>query len=366
MSHSRKVFFGLVLLASQLSYAFPEMIRHGYVNCTSCHVSPGGGGVLTEYGHELSKELLSTWSRENESKFVWGILKQPAWLNMGGDFRDVFLYQDTQTFRQLDLILMQADIEANLKYQKFDFVGTFGYKETKLPTALRQHMISRRHYLMAHLSDEISFRAGRFQPVYGLGVPDHAVSIKRGLGWDQEMESYNLEGAYVGEKANFYFTGILGRPDATELKREKGFSTQFGIPFMERYKVGGSLFYGQNELEHRTVYGPWAQLGLLSSLVLLSEFDFQSQVQKNSVNQFGWVTFEKLDYEWFQGLHTFVSHQHERPDFKNDLTYFQVFGVGAQWFPRPHFEFVLTYEKRDANVPGRDADWIYLMNHFYF
>ena len=48
-----------VFLFTQNVSAFPEMIRHGYINCNACHVSPAGGGLLTAYGRTISKELLS-------------------------------------------------------------------------------------------------------------------------------------------------------------------------------------------------------------------------------------------------------------------------------------------------------------------
>ncbi|MFM8315618.1 MAG: hypothetical protein ACKOA8_15160, partial [Deltaproteobacteria bacterium] len=63
-----------IFLSSSLALSYPEFIRHGYMNCTSCHVSPTGGGALTEYGRSLSDEVLSRWSRPGESGFLYGLL----------------------------------------------------------------------------------------------------------------------------------------------------------------------------------------------------------------------------------------------------------------------------------------------------
>src|ERR1700722_15897581 len=65
----RALFLLLTVVWLPAAFAFPEMARHGYTQCTACHVSPAGGGVLTEYGRELSSDLLSTWSHGNESAF---------------------------------------------------------------------------------------------------------------------------------------------------------------------------------------------------------------------------------------------------------------------------------------------------------
>src|SRR5436190_6515955 len=98
-----------LLLWGNQALAFPEMIRHGYVNCTTCHVSPSGGGTLTEYGRELSKEVLSTWSKEGEANMAYGLVKPPEWLLFGGDYRSVYVYRDTPLYRDGRYILMQTD-----------------------------------------------------------------------------------------------------------------------------------------------------------------------------------------------------------------------------------------------------------------
>ena len=57
-----------LVVSTNNSWAFPEMVRHNYSNCSSCHVSPSGGGVLTQYGRELSSAILSIWGAENENE----------------------------------------------------------------------------------------------------------------------------------------------------------------------------------------------------------------------------------------------------------------------------------------------------------
>ncbi|RYZ63714.1 MAG: hypothetical protein EOP05_23120, partial [Proteobacteria bacterium] len=63
----------LALLLSAVTFvganaeAYPDLIRHNYVNCTTCHVSPTGGGAMTEYGRAMSHELLSAWGTEREA-----------------------------------------------------------------------------------------------------------------------------------------------------------------------------------------------------------------------------------------------------------------------------------------------------------
>jgi hypothetical protein len=47
----------LVMIAGSLGKinALPTMIRLGYPNCVSCHVSPQGGGLLNGYGRAIDQ-----------------------------------------------------------------------------------------------------------------------------------------------------------------------------------------------------------------------------------------------------------------------------------------------------------------------
>ena len=63
--------FVFSVLTMNFANAFPEMVRHGYTNCTACHVAANGGGILTPYGSTLSEEVLSTWHFEGEGSFLY-------------------------------------------------------------------------------------------------------------------------------------------------------------------------------------------------------------------------------------------------------------------------------------------------------
>ena len=71
------------------------MVRFGYSNCITCHVSPSGGGVLNQYGRELSKEILSTWGAKGEQYFSYGIVKLPQSVNLQAFVRALQYRRDT-------------------------------------------------------------------------------------------------------------------------------------------------------------------------------------------------------------------------------------------------------------------------------
>lgn len=357
--------FFLLMGKSRVAFAFPELVRHNYVNCTACHVSPSGGGVLTQYGRELSNEVLSAWGREGEGRFLWDVAKMPSWLEMGGDVRTLNLRQDASTGSRSRTILMQADLEAAVSYKKLTLVGTAGVLDSAVyPT---ERFISRRHYALFHLNDELSLRAGRFMQAYGINVPDHAIYTKQGLGWDQGTESYNLEGSYLGERFNFYLTGVFSRPDINERIQEKGASTSASVTLADRYKVGASYFYGTSYNANRNVFGPFLILGFTPRFFLLSELDVQRNYARTSLDpEWGLINYQRLDYELIQGLHVFVTQQSSKLNFSKTSSQKDAYGAGIQFFPRPHFEILLNWEKRRTLATSQDYfDWLYLTLHFY-
>lgn len=366
----------IVILSSTHAQAFPENIRHGYINCTACHVSPTGGGITTEYGRELSKEILSTWGKDGEQKFAYGLVHPPSWLNLGGDYRSIYVYKDSVFATQGKSILMQADLEGAATVGRFVLDTTAGYREAPLGTlnpSLGDHLISRRHYVLYHLSDEWSLRAGRFFPAFGVQVPDHVIVTKRGLGWDEGRETYNLEAGWISEKWNIYGTAIFGRPDAPAPKRETGFATTAAYAPWETGKIGLSYYFGDLPNDGTGLYGtrhlvgPFAILGITRRITFLSEFDFQISNQRSPGQTVsGAVNYQKFSYEIKQGLWANLTQEWSRLAFSNEATLANQYGVGIQWFPRPHFELNVAWQKnRIVAVAPTYSDFAWIMLHFY-
>ena len=349
-------------------FGFPELIRHGYSNCVTCHVSPNGGGLITPYGRALSEEVLSTWRKEKESDFLWGLIKPPEWINAGGDFRAVQTRLDTPTIRAGKFVVMQADVEIAATTGDFTFLGTLGKTNDIDPPKFVDHFMSRRHFVIyhPHSKEELYFRAGRFQKAFGVNLPDHLVSTKQGLGWNYGTETYNLEAAWIDSNKDIFLTAVLGRPDNPDLNREKGASLKAGYNLGDTHKLGFSYFYGRNSGSSRHVFGPYALLGLRKDLFFLAEVDFQNNRPNGSNALWGWANYGRLDYEIVQGLHVYLAQDLLKSDFKDGQSVSQSLGGGIQFFPRPHFEFLGTYQKqRNLKVGADYNDYFWLMMHYY-
>ena len=360
------ILVSLSWLQSTPTWAYPEMVRHNYVNCTSCHVSPSGGGVLNLYGRALSRELLSQFGKEQESAFAYGMVKTPEWLDMGGEFRALGLYQDAPQFVKGRVFPMQTDLEAAANYKKVWIAGTVGYQSVPAGQPAIASLVSRRHYVNYRPTDEISLRAGRFMPVYGINTPDHMTFVKRSLGWTPGSETYNLELAWIGERINVYGTGVFGRPDARDLNREMGAALTSSLSVYDSYKIGISYYYGYNSLGRRHIAGPWGILGFTPRFFLLTELDFQQSISNSDLGtQFGAVNYQRLDYEFVQGFHGFLTQELSRLDFSNLDSLNKIYGIGIQYFPRPHLEFNFSWQIQTNTLTSGYTDFGFLMFHFY-
>lgn len=377
MNRSSLPVVALLIFFPSLAHAFPEMIRHNYANCATCHVSPSGGGVLTAYGRQITKELLSTWGTDQETK-VADLFEPPEWLNLGGDFRWVQTYKTTPAFEAGQLIRMQSDFEGAVNVGKFTFAQTMGWEATRSASGVQGgggEFFSRRQYLMYHFDDELSLRFGKFLFNYGINTPDHIQSTKRGLGWDEGSETLNLEAAYVGETWTFFATGIFGRPDSPFLNREKGISLVAARMLTENKKLGLSYFHGWNNFgggssENRDVFGPFTILGFTKQLYLLAEVDAQRQnttpASGPSTNAWGLVDYAKLGYEVHQGIHLYVSQEYTQTDFSQDTSKVEAYTAGVIWYPRPHLEFNLAWQVNRAPALSNEwSDLAWIMIHVY-
>lgn len=356
----KRIFLLLILTCvTARVHAFPEMVRHGYANCASCHVSPAGGGMLNSYGRVLSAELLSTWSRDGEGDFLYGLAPSSDIVSFGADFRALQIHTESDRERRGRFVLMQSDIEAALSHSGFTAVGTVGYREAGArPSAI----LSRRHYLIYQASDSVSIRAGRFATAFGLMNAEHQVVTRAGLGWDQGSETYNAELAYAGEDLDLFVTGQFGSPFDGD-NREQGAAVRLAGHFSSTLRAGLSYFYGDRKGSRRHLLGPFAALGITPRFFILAEIDVEKQISDRKDGARGYL---RVDYEVLQGIHLYAAQEYSRTRWNDPRTTSQSHGLGVQFFPRPHFEFNLFFQKQQVQaLSTRYADFVGLMGHIY-
>ena len=184
---------------------------------------------------------------------------------------------------------------------------------------------------------EVRIRVGRFAHNYGLMIPEHTSLIRKGLGFDQKTETYNLEASWMNEEWAFFLTGILGRPDQPTLQREKGMSFVASRALSERAKVSLNYYGGKNDLTARDIFGVNAIYGFSPEFSLMSEFDFPHSNPVNSGNTgyWGFTTYHKLGYEVYKGVQPAFYYEYSRPNLSLSNNDTSNTGLGAQFFKTP-------------------------------
>ncbi len=360
------------------AFTFPELAAHGYPNCIACHISPSGGGTMSEYGRSLSKDLLSTWSYENEELFGHGLFaKSPEWLQIGGDFRFVQSYTNDDIKTLTKNFWMQNQIEVGARFGRIYLDSSLAIQRGPSSASHLLELISPRHFIGYFFTDEFSLRFGKFLPAYGLNIPNHLATTRAPLGFNEGMEHLNLEASYLGEKFDVFLTGLLGKGDlegaAIEFLPdpsldEHGAALSTSAWLYERFKLGVSLLYGNADAYHRILAGFFGVMKISTNLYLLTEWDWQSKVDRlSNIEARGFVAYNELGFEAYKGINLYFVQEEAYLDLNALSTRVDSFGLGFKFYPRPHLEIQAEYRKeRDMRKFSNYYDTGFLIGHYYF
>lgn len=369
-----------ILIASSNSQAFPELTRHGYASCIACHVSPNGGGVLTPYGRNLSRDMLSTWGTPREAEILHGALPERYMKDLadskyqfGGDLRSIQTHRENKILRAGRFFLMQAEVEAAYDAGPAALVMSVGKIEDPLGNGAFS-FVSSRFYGLARFAENGNFRAGRFSTAYGLNLADHTVSIRRPLGIGPDVERDNAELSWLGEKDQVFISYMQTVGSTPDAFRERAAVFRYDRVINERSRAGASFWQGVGGTEDvasgtkftRFMIALHGIANLSDQWFVAGEIDRQERIDKKSTgdgltqSQFAYV---RLEYEPFQGVLPLLQYQHERGDVSLNSTETNKYGLGLNFFPRPHFELLGIWNKTvKQNEWGDEA---YLLLHYY-
>ena len=379
-----KLVFVLSLLVAQSLWAFPEMIKHGYVNCTACHVSPSGGGVLNPYGRNLSAELISTWSYKGEEGILHGkVDTSPVdeWLAIGGDYRGVQVHTDYTSkpsgVNKVDgrYINMQIGFELGIIQPKWALVGFLGQYNFDEPSHYNQVIAEvSRFYALYKPTDELTFKVGRFQPNFGINLPDHNLSTRTRLGMGSlsyrggkiSIEDKNTaEVFWLGEEYNFTLSGYRIREELTD-ENDKGLTYTASKVFAERYKVGIQGLREKSDSNETRIFGLTGQLGWNEKWSTLAEYDRVRNMPEGAAETNGVAFVHRTGYEVFKGFQVLALNDYYQSNVDVGATKLYRYGPGVIWYPRPHFDFQFFATKEHRSSLQEPGTYAWLMTHYYF
>lgn len=360
MRHLLILFFGIMTSITALAY--PELIRHGYNNCQACHVAPSGGGTLSSYGRSLSAELMSAWGTEKEAGFLHGAFdreKLESKVLMGGDIRMLQAHKEDEFVKAGRFIKMQSDIGAAIVRGAWTLAANVGAWEQDTWKATVSNA-----YLMYKPLDELSIRIGQFIPQYGIYIKDHIYFIRSFLGLGLDSQKNTVEVQWTGEDWTSQIS--LATDKSGTLNNEKIITLQVQRYFLDKHKVAFNYWHSSADTYTKDVLGTWALLGFTKKIFLLLEADLQ-QKNENAANTKSLIEFLKFGYTFTQGLDGLVLAESVQSDLADSKTKIDRYGLGFQFFPRPHFELSGAWLKQaNHNVSDQWGDYAWLQLHYYF
>jgi len=355
--------FSFVFMFTKEACAFPDLIRHGYANCTTCHFSPAGGGVLNDYGRSLSKELISTWSAEGEEQVGHGLFKlSPQQENdlkfyIGGDARYLTRKTQTAATQTYEQFLMQTQLRVAAEYKKLKINVTLGKIENPRISS-NVIWVSPEFYTQWSFKDDVYFRIGRFEPIYGLRMPDHNLWVKSEVKIVPWVEKDTFELIYEGETQFASLSGFQTDVNKTVANQNTGYAASFYQVIFEKYKLGFSTLSTEGQGQRVKSYDLNATVPFGEQAYWLLEL-----ANHSNSGQGKFLTFSRFGWEVFKGVIPVLQYQgyEELNGVKGKQT---KAGLGMFWYPRPHFEFFALYE--DSKGYRGDSKDLQILSHYYF
>jgi hypothetical protein len=348
------------------AFAFPENVRHGYASCSSCHVSPTGGGVLTRYGRKSVEEFLATWVRDGENGPLWGAAELPDNVAIGANVRHMNYRRNVGGVEYSRKFFMQAEGEVAVRAGErlwLDFSrGDYNRREQ-----------TQRAYVLYNVDDNLYLRTGKFFAPHGIYEPDHTVITRRQLGFDQGMETINAEAGYLSESGEVIVDAILGNARTGDKtidpgSRDSGFAIRAAKYAGGKSQVGLSLFSTTGNYMTRAIAAAFVMTGIGDQFWHLGEVDFESRSIKGGGEKPGTalLSHQKLGWVPWRGLTLTLAWDSLVRVSGNLHSRQWSVGPGVQWIPRPHIEATLqtsrVYHEAISREPGEE---IKAMLHFW-
>ncbi len=343
----------LLFLLSTQAFSFVENVTHGYPNCLACHVSPTGGGILTDYGRALSSELMSTWKTESFNQPLGGLIKNSETLKWGGDIRAIQTHFENNEVKSGSLFVMQKNIELAAYIEDFVAVTTVGTKEGPKNRVQDQgEFLSERHYIMYQGDQTSRIRLGKFRQNYGLNDPNHRRFVKDDLGFGSYSETYQMEYFKILEGGELLLSTSLGRIDVPRDTNERNILGQYTTYVNGKSRLTGNILLGESPSQRRSLIGGNGVFSLFSDHDIF-RFDLNysitqdlTQAQKGEKRK-GIFSYFLYGYKIYDGLFPYFIYEHKQTDLSQSrLTMTQSPGLGLQFFPLSHLEIQLEYQYR--------------------
>jgi hypothetical protein len=368
MSVRRAVVLALAIvgLTAARAHAYPQFELSKDQSCAGCHISPSGGGPLSENGMAVA-ESISKFGTAPE--FMYGKVTTPEWLTLGGDLRGAAGYMATPQ-RYLVAFPMQTDVYAVAQKGNIDVHVTVGYRPPTYRNEALTTIWSREHYVRweqdGSTHQGLGVRVGRFMPVFGLRFAEHTIYTRRYGGTPLYSDTYGAAVSYNNDKIEAHVTGFVKDP----------------LIDVVRHSNGGAL-YAEYKLAEHTIVGA-------GGMAEISSFDekyrgeisakhyfpgpdvlVQGELQLVNPHVSGYGYKQVVGYlmgTWFgpQGVMVDLGYGHYDENTGLHGLDRDCFDLNAHWFATSHLELALIsrFEMIGKGGGGPSGAYSLLMAHY--
>jgi hypothetical protein len=340
---SLAVVLGLAGTAS----AYPQFqFSTGTDSCGQCHFSPGGGGLLTEYGRDEAGSTISM--KEGNGGFLHGAWTPPAAFQIGGDFRFAGGVRNTDVAGSESLVFpMQGELYLRPYYQGVSLYVAAGIRPVREDADATDRFASREHYVMYEPEESDWYvRAGRFYPVYGLRTQDHTAYVRRHVQMYLYEEPYGVAYGTYGGDSELHVSAFVRGPRSGGTAQDNGVAAYYE----KRNEDSTAAYAGQAKatfsfMDRRmwlgAIYKRWMEG---QKLLLLAEVDagLQGFVDADDADpRLQAIGYLGATYFAKGGLMLGGVLQAYDEDLLLKASGRHAAEVNVQWFPYPHFELHL-------------------------
>lgn len=365
----------LLVVNAPRAAAYPQYQLSRDQTCTSCHVSPAGGGLLTENGYNVA-EAASQFGTPPE--FMYGKVPQPTWLALGGDLRGATGYVHTPD-GAFTLFPMQADLYVHLAYNAFSLQLTGGARPATWvfgngTPAVIDRFWSREHYVMWQQQEGtgqgLFVRAGRFMPVFGLRFAEHPDYNRQYGGTPLYADTYAAAVEYIMPTWEAHLTGFIEDPLIDAPLHDNGAAAYSEFRLNERTAVGGEAMVTASDGLAKFRIGATGKLYLPGTeLLLQGELQFvHQQVTGGTGAPNKLVGYVMASRPFGKALLLDVGLGHYDENLAIRGVDRDAIDVNLHWFVTSHFELVLQNRLEGIGVAqstgGPTSGWSLLHGHY--
>ncbi len=300
------------------------------------------------------------------SGFLWGLVKTPDWLLLGGSYRHLMVIRPERDQDKFVTFPMMADLYGQVQIGSFRVEGSVGAVRVGVGSPYARsaqitggqgdqwNLLSRTHWVGYDFGDnQFTVRAGHMNLPFGVRIPEHTMWVRQTTRTDRESAQQDgVALSYNGDSLRGEVMAIAGNYQINPDKyRERGYSLYVEYLTSSHTGVGISSLVTSAKKDRitldpdvlRQVHGAFIRSAFTDDIVLLAEADGLI----TSDHDPGYVGFAQLDWEVTQGLHLMATGELQDKGYDKLVGGPRTVGNGqlqlggwgsVDWFCLPHVE----------------------------